>query len=286
MAYKLNPLACKLDYYLAEYELYITSSTQWSKTLAAPVALNNGQTANGCTFFTNADLVSAGTTDYNKYPLQFGIQLNLSGTSGTANINIDGVDYISTFNTDLFTTASDWVVANKTTLNALGIRVFALSTGGIRFAHESDTVLNAITITTLTGDLSGTLIEPFTNAPFALYNHIIVPYTDQLYKNIRIHHTIRTNFEIATGSVQNLNLALFRYSDDSIIGSTITISRNSDTTGNQTVFETYTNDENDPFVTGGFYPALINNSGQSITFIDKAGILIQNTFQKPVLFKE
>jgi hypothetical protein len=42
--------------------------------------------------------------------------------------------------------------------------------------------------------------------------------------------------------------------------------------------QTYTADALDPFVTGGFYIALINNTGQTLNFIDNAGFLIQSIF--------
>ena len=58
----------------------ITSSTQWSKTLPAPVNLPNGSTANGFTFFDNvADKIADGTTSYNEFNIAFGITITLSG---------------------------------------------------------------------------------------------------------------------------------------------------------------------------------------------------------------
>jgi hypothetical protein len=76
-------------------------STQWSNTPVAPTTLLDGQTANGFTFFTNADKVANGTTSYDEYNIAFGIDLTLTGTSGTANISVAGVDYLATFNTSL-----------------------------------------------------------------------------------------------------------------------------------------------------------------------------------------
>lgn len=261
----------------------LSSSTQWSKTLPAPVTLPNGGTANGCTFFTDANLVTGGTTLYNYYPLQYGIQINLSGTSGTANINVFGVNYLATFSVSLTQTALNWVTANQPTLYALGLEVFAIG-GSIRFGYPTAPTLDAITITNLSGDLTGTKIEPFTGLPTAQPNHLQIPYVGTPYEGLRILHTIRTNFNISTGSVQYATLGLYRYQDDSLIGSTITILRTPDTTGTQNVLESYTNGATDPFVTGGFYVAVKNNTGVSLDFIGNAGILIQNIFQKPVNF--
>ena len=87
----------------------LTSSTQFNKTLGANVPLVTGSVANGCTFFDPvADKDADGTTSYNEIPIAYGIDLTLTGTSGTANIGIDTgsgiVNYLATFNTDLPTT--------------------------------------------------------------------------------------------------------------------------------------------------------------------------------------
>lgn len=266
----------------------LIASTQWSKTLPAPVNLPNGSIANGFTFFDNVtDKVSGGTTSYSELNIAFGITITLSGTSGTANINIDGTNYLATFDTDLFTTANNWVVANKAALDAIGIKVFALGSGAdgrIRFGAATDTILNAITIANVTPDLSGTIANEFTGSPTASGDHILIPYVGEPYENLRIHQTIRANFNIDTGSVQYAELGLFRYADDSQIGSAISIIRNTDVTGNLVVIETYTAGASDPFVQGGFYIALNNQSGTSLDFIGASGVLIQSTFQKLVNF--
>ena len=266
----------------------ITASTQWSKTLPAPVPLLTGSVANGFTFFDNvADKDANGTTSYNELNIAYGISITLSGTGGTANINVDGVNYLATFDTDLFTTSNNWVTANSSTLMALGIGVFALGSGidgRIRFSAISNTILNAITITNVTTDLSGTIANEFTGSPTASGDHAIIPYVGEPYEGLRINQTIRANFNIQTGSVQYAQLGLFRYTDDSQIGSGILILRNPDTTGSLSVIETYTASASDPFVLGGFYLALVNNTGQTLNFFGSAGILIQSIFQKPVNF--
>jgi len=69
---------------------YITSSTQWSRSNTDEVILLNGNAANGCTFFTPDDIVAGGTTSsYNQIPLAGGIDVELKGSSGTINIEID-----------------------------------------------------------------------------------------------------------------------------------------------------------------------------------------------------
>lgn len=280
-----------------ETNVYLTSSTQWSVALASSVPLPNGDIANGFTFFSDAtDKVASGVTSYDEYDIAFGIDLTLTGTSGTANIGIDTgsgiVNYLATFNTDLATTVQDWIALHGATLGALGVNVLynggsPLNANGnetIRFC-ASESACNSVVITTLTGDLSGTRINPFTGVNAAAGDHCLIPYSGKAYNGQRLLHTMRVNFDISTGNqVQSAALTLRRFADDSIIGSSIKVDRDVDVPGNQFVFETYTNGANDPFVLGGFYFALENNSGNSLTFETKAGILIQTIFQRPTSF--
>jgi hypothetical protein len=349
---------------------YNVSSTQWNKTLAAPVALPTGQIANGFTFFdnvadkslpvvgavslgaivgtgyttalavpttggtgsgllldivavggdvtavsindtgtgyTNGDIVTitqgggasdnetvtltvnnAGTTPYDEYNIAYGISITLdvANTSGVANINILGVDYPITFLTDNFTTVETFVTANTATLNALNVRLFALGSGTdgrIRFCAPEAT-LNAITITNVSGDITGTIANEFTGSPTASGDHLLIPYVSKPYFGKRILHTIRANFNLVTGSVQYAELGLFRYANDTQIGSAIIIQRNPDVTGALVVLETYTASATDSFVTGGFYLALNNNTGQTLEFTGATGILIQNIFDSETSF--
>lgn len=263
------------------------AQTQWSRTLGAPVTLNNGQTANGFTFFVNANKVANGTTSYDEYTTSYGIQITLTGTSGTANINVNGVNYLATFTTNLFTTASNWVTANQATLNALGIQVFALGSGAdgrIRFGYTSSALLDAITITNVTTNLSGTIANPFTGTVTSVQDHLVIPYTTEPYNGLRLFHNFRVNFGIVTGTVQTYALSLRRYADDSVIGSEIPVFRNADVSGQQFNFISYTAGANDPFVTGGFYFALRNDSGVSADIENNVGILISTMYQKPINF--
>lgn len=268
---------------------YNVSSSQWSKTLPAPAPLPNGQIANGFTFFDNVvDKVAAGTTAYDEYDIAYGISVSLdvTNTNGTANINILGVDYLLTFTTDNFTSVSNWLSTNEATLNALNVRVFRLGSGAdgrLRFC-STEAILNGITFTNLTGDIAATIKNEFTGGATAAGDHLLIPYAGKPYFGKRILHTIRANFNITTGSVQYAELGLFRYQDDTQIGSAITIQRNPDTTGSLLVIETYTSSALDPFVAGGFYLALVNNTGQTLDFFGSVGILIQNIFDSETSF--
>ena len=115
-------------------------------------------------------------------------------------------------------------------------------------------------------------------------DHVIIPYVGTAYEGQRLQHNIRVNFGIATGSSQTLGLSLRRFADNSIIGSEIKVTRDQDVSGNQFNFITYTAGASDPFVTGGFYFALRNDSGASVDIEGSIGILIQTYYQKPTLF--
>ena len=262
------------------------SSSQWSISGVPATPLTNGSLANGFTFFTDAgNKVAAGTTAYNEYFINFTRQFNLTGTSGSGFFTINGNNYTISFNTSLNQTALDFYVARQAVIFAtesvqLGYSDSTTPGGfvaGVKFGDQTTTVLNAITFTNTSGDLNGT----FTTS---IGDHTVVPYVGTPYEGYRIHHTIRVNFEVATGNIETYELSLRRWFNNSQIGSSQQIGRNPDTSGNQIAFTSYTASATDPFVTGGFYVALFNNSGTTATIQGNAGILIQQTFEKPVNF--
>lgn len=282
-----NPFATIAD--LTSLNTYNISSTQWSKSIATPVSLSNGNIANGFTFFTNADKVAGGTTAYDEYSIAYGLSIILSGTLGSANINLDGIDYLATFNTSLYQTAVDFVATHQAALNSANIRVFALGSGTdgrLRFCAPQ-LILDSMTITPTiiqAANLDGTIANEFIGTADSAPDHVLVPYAGKPYFGKRILHTIRANFNIQTGSVQYAELGLFRYQDDTQIGSGILILRNPDTTGSLVVIETYTSNALDPFVIGGFYLGLVNNTGHTLEFFGSAGVLIQNIFDSETSF--
>ena len=286
---EVNPVATLADISTSG-DNYTFGQNQWSKIVTSPENLSNGTTANGFTFFDNvADREVGGTTTYDQYDIAFSITCTLSGTSGSANINIDGTNYVINFATDLFTSASNFVtVLGPTILSAHNVRVYALGSGAdgrIRFSRDTnDTLLNAITITTTVADISGTFANEFTGSPTASPDHIRIQYTGKPYEGLRLNHNFRVNFSIGTGSIQTLALSLRRFEDDSVIGSEIPVLRNQDEPDKQYNFISYTAGATDPFVTGGFWFALRNDSGASVDIQDNIGILIQTYYQKPIGF--
>ena len=279
-----------------DIDVYTHSSTQWGTTPGAATTLPNSAVANGFTFFTEANKDSDGTTSYDEYFLHHSFTVTVVGGAGgdVLTVVVDGVNYTEPFDTDQFTTADNWVTTHFAALRALTPRVtpHALGSGTdgrirICSVFSNAAVLDAITASG-TGTLAPTVGSEFNNInpAVSIADHIMIPKDlNKPYRDLRIHHTIRVNFNIETGSTQTLALSLRRMQNDTTVGSEIKVQRDPDETGNQFVFETYTNSLTEPFVTGGFYFALRNDSGVSIAISAlPVGILIQNTFQKPVSF--
>lgn len=83
-------------------------------------------------------------------------ELTLTGTSGTANIVVNGDTYLATFDTDLTTTAANWVTANAATILAdHGLTV--TSSGAVILFEGLTTDFDTLTIANVTTDLDGTV---------------------------------------------------------------------------------------------------------------------------------
>lgn len=88
--------------------------------------------------------------------------VTLTGTSGTANININGTNYLATFASSLTQTATNFVATHKLTLQALNITV--TSNGAqLRFVGANPSVF---AIANATGDLAGT---EYSATPVTIY---------------------------------------------------------------------------------------------------------------------
>lgn len=250
---------------------------------------------------------NAGTTPYDEYDIQFDRSVILwtgaTGgtpvpTGGTATLTIGGTAYTMTWNTDNYTTIQDFLATNQAAIEAAGFIIYQMgdgtvpTDGRIRIGSttNSEADLNAITFVNTSGDLNGDVRSEFDNNTTegsnanALGTHLRIPYAGKPYFGKRILHTLRVNFNLSTGSVQYAELGLFRWQNDSQIGSAIQVIRNPDITGTLAVIETYTASPTDSFVTGGFYVALVNNTGQTLTFENNAGLLVQNIFESPISF--
>jgi hypothetical protein len=82
--------------------------------------------------------------------------ITLTGTSGTANVNIGGVDYLATFATDLATTAANFVTTHGANITTATGGVVTASAGVITYT-DLTAGFPAITVTNATTNLAGTL---------------------------------------------------------------------------------------------------------------------------------
>lgn len=122
-------------------------------------------------------------------------------------------------------------------------------------------------------------------------DHFLMPYNGTPFEGKYIQHNFRVNFN-TDASPENrqpsIAIALRRFGDDSIIGSSIPIIRTDSQTGKQVNFVTYTAGPDDPFVKGGFYFSLIGDidSGatSSMSMTGSYGFLLQNKYQSPTIF--
>lgn len=81
----------------------------------------------------------------------YGRPLLMTGSSGTANVTINGTNYLATFVTNLNTTVANWITANATTLAGLNIT----ATQSASTILLSGTGLNTATVSNVTGNLAG-----------------------------------------------------------------------------------------------------------------------------------
>lgn len=263
-------------------------STQWG-TSASSVPLLDGTIANGFTFFVPADKDTDGTTSWDEYNLAFGIDLTITGTSGDIVINfgpITGTEFSETmtFSGTIEDTVEQFIINNKAlALSAGEARILYNGGSTIRFCAD-EAVCNSVATTLPTGTMASTRINPFTGVDAGAIDHVVIPYVGQAYEGQRLQHRFRVNFGIETGSTQTVALSLRRFKDDSIIGSEMKVVRDQDVEGNQFNFVTYTAGPTDPFVEGGFYFGLRNDSGVTVNINGSVGIYIETTYQKPTTF--
>ena len=83
--------------------------------------------------------------------------VTLTGTSGTANVNINGVDYLATFDTDLTTTAANFVTSHAATILAREGKLVVTSSGAdvIITAGVAGMAQQDPTVANVSGNLAG-----------------------------------------------------------------------------------------------------------------------------------
>lgn len=86
--------------------------------------------------------------------------ITLTGTSGTANILVQGTNYLATFDTSLTLTATNFVTTHRAALQARG---YDVTSNGAEVRFKST---GAVSIANVSGDLSGTVL---TRSPITIY---------------------------------------------------------------------------------------------------------------------
>ena len=113
--------------------------------------------------FDSAALPAAQYLDLNSSTYQTTVAVKevdtvtLTGTSGTANVNINGVDYLATFDTDLTTTAANFVTSHAATILAREGKLVVTSSGAdiIVTAGVAGMAQQDPTVANVSGDLAG-----------------------------------------------------------------------------------------------------------------------------------
>jgi len=94
--------------------------------------------------------------------------VTLTGTSGTANVTVGGVNYLATFNTSLNQTHADFVALHAAALALRGITLTGTTTAIFTSAVPGQPIPDP-TVTNVTGDLAGANVDTTPNtAPSAL----------------------------------------------------------------------------------------------------------------------
>ena len=92
--------------------------------------------------------------------------VTLTGTSGTANITgAGGLTKLVTFNSDLTTTAADFVTAHAAAYLAVGIEITSADEILTFTAHVAGTAFTSPVIANVSGDLNGTVDNVIPNYP-------------------------------------------------------------------------------------------------------------------------
>jgi len=93
--------------------------------------------------------------------------VTMTGASGTADIKINQVDYLATFNTSLTITNTDFIASHAATLLALGVVVTASVADLIFTASPAGQAFLTNSVTNVTGDLAGSIVLTTANTPAA-----------------------------------------------------------------------------------------------------------------------
>jgi hypothetical protein len=118
------------------------------------------------------------------------VRITLRGTSGTANVNINGTNYLATFNTDLPTTAADFVTTHAAAILA-DTGLAATNSGFIIVLEGEYAGFTKTPVTNVVGDLTGT----YDNSHFTDKVH-----TNVIWYKIAFDGAAKQIFELGTST--------------------------------------------------------------------------------------
>lgn len=256
--------------------------------IGSPISILSSQNLNLNTLIDNGSIVTEETTDYYELNFRYSRTIILGGTSGSANVVIDGVTYPINFVTNLNVTASTFVTSISATMSTLGIQVYAVGSGTtdgrIRFCCDTNTILNGISITNISGSLNGSLKNEFTGLPLADLDHFKVPYVSTPVDGQLLNHTIRVNILMITGSLHHASIGLFDISTDAPIDFSDQVNRNPHTGFNLVLLDVFTSSNNDAKAKNGFYIRFTNPTNTTLQIYRYIKISVVTRFQNPTLF--
>lgn len=108
----------------------------------------------------------------------------LTGTSGTADIKVNSINYLTTFDTDLTTTADNFVTTHAAALLVSGVVVTAALGVITLTADVAGDNFTTTAAANLTGDLDGTLAQAQANRPGTSFTYSQSIYTAFLAQGI------------------------------------------------------------------------------------------------------
>lgn len=120
--------------------------------------------------------------------------------------------------------------------------------------------------------------DPYSITDSATLGKIVLPWA-----GVNLTHVIRVNGAFVNGGTEILRLELRRVADNFVLG-TKQVGRNNDNSTWSVEFLTFTRSATDPFVTGGFYLAIVSASGNANVALASGstlGLLVTTHYEQP-----
>lgn len=113
-------------------------------------------------FLHNPD--TAGTVRVMPAGKKVPVGFTFTGTSGTANVTINGTAYLATFNTSLAQTVTDFITSHAKTLKTLNIDISQPSGSAVLIIRGA--LVGSVSMANVSGNLAGTVLS---KTPITIY---------------------------------------------------------------------------------------------------------------------